>query len=286
MKYHVFFTYHPLVLFLYFAAVIGFSMCMFNPIYIGLSFLAASAYFVYLKGFHAYRKTLTYSLLLFLVIAIINPLVNSMGLTVLFYLFERPITAEAIAFGVCSGGMLLTILLWFSCYSQVMTSDKFIALFGKLVPTTAMTFSMILRYVPMMLKRGKEIQVAQRALTGNGGTKTEKIKQAVHMSSILMSWSMEESIETANAMKCRGYGFNKRTQASNYRFTLYDFIVGLIILLLAAVLIISAVAGVNKTVFYPYIQMRQTYLWVYGVFALICMLPLIIEARSCFICKQ
>ena len=47
----------------------------------------------------------------------------------------------------------------------------------------------------------------------------KKIRYALNMVSILVTWALENAIETADSMKSRGYGLRGRTAFSIYRFT-------------------------------------------------------------------
>lgn len=281
--YNIFSTYHPIVNLTYFIMVIAFTLLMFSPVNIAISFICASAYYVFLKGIKAYLKTLSYMFLIFIVIAGFNPLFNHMGLTVMFYLFGNPITFEALCYGLCSGGMLVSVMLWFSCYSEIMTSDKFIYIFGKFVPTTAMTFSMILRYIPMTIERAKQIQTAQMVLTpAKTESKKAKFKRSIKMTSILMEWSMEESIETANSMRSRGYGLKGRSRAYKYTFNIYDIIILFLMLTMCIILALFLLFDFNKFVFYPYITCKNTSIFFYILLGLLYLLPLLIEVRELF----
>lgn len=49
--------------------------------------------------------------------------------------FRQPLTLESIAYGCAAAVMLVAVLFWFSCYNEVMTSDKFMYLFGRIIRT-------------------------------------------------------------------------------------------------------------------------------------------------------
>ena len=67
----------------------------------------------------------------------------------LFYLKDgNPVTLESILYGVGSGIMLACVVSWFSVFHAVMTSDKFMYLFGKVIPAFSLLLSMCLRFVP------------------------------------------------------------------------------------------------------------------------------------------
>ena len=51
-------------------------------------------------------------------------------------------------YGLASAALLSATLLWFTCYNTVMTSDKFIYLFGRVIPALSLVLSMTMRFVP------------------------------------------------------------------------------------------------------------------------------------------
>ena len=59
--------------------------------------------------------------------------------------------------------MLGAMLLWFMCLSSVFTSDKFIYLFGKIIPALSLLLSMTLRFVPKFRRQLETTAQAQRA---------------------------------------------------------------------------------------------------------------------------
>lgn len=100
-----------------------------------------------------------------IVTALINPAFNHEGVTILTYLDNgNPLTLESITFGAASATMLITVISWFSCYNAVMTSDKFIYLFGKLIPALSLIFSMVLRFVPTFKAQFQRVSDSQNVL--------------------------------------------------------------------------------------------------------------------------
>ncbi|NMA04733.1 MAG: energy-coupling factor transporter transmembrane protein EcfT, partial [Clostridiales bacterium] len=118
-------TFHPIVNFTYFVAVLLFSMFFMHPIFLGIAFTSAFTYSIMLKGKRAVRFNILYMMPMLLFMAILNPLLNHKGTTILFYLKSgNPITLESVLYGATTAFMFITIILWFSCYNEVMTSDK------------------------------------------------------------------------------------------------------------------------------------------------------------------
>ena len=116
--------YHPTINFLYYALVLLFSMCLMHPVYLAISLTGALAYDIYLKGRKAVRFAVMGLLPMAAVAALVNPAFNHEGQTILTYLPSgNPLTLESMFYGVAAAVMLASIVLWFSSYNEVMTSD-------------------------------------------------------------------------------------------------------------------------------------------------------------------
>ncbi len=213
--------YHPAVNFLYFALVLVFTMCWMHPVSLGVSLGAAACYNVRLNGRRGARFSLVFALPMMLLAALINPVFNHEGATILAYLPSgNPLTAESIWYGIAAAAMLAAVLLWFSCYTAVMTSDKFVYLFGRVIPALSLVLSMTLRFVPRFKKQLGTVREAQASIGRDPaeGSVPQRLKKAANVLSIMVTWALENAIETADSMRCRGYGLPGRTAFSIYSF--------------------------------------------------------------------
>ena len=213
--------YHPFVNLIYFTLTIGFSMVINHPFAQLISLLCAVVYVISTQGKKSVGFLLKFCLPLVLLTAFINPAFNHEGKTILLYFSNgNPLTLESILYGFSSGGMMITLLLWFSAFSFVMTSDKFIYLFGKVIPALSLVLSMTLRFVPKFKTQMKNVADAQRCIGRDisSGSLISRTKTAITIMSIMITWSLENAIETADSMKSRGYGLKGRTAFSIYRF--------------------------------------------------------------------
>lgn len=230
---------HPLLNFYYFAVVLGFSMFMQHPVYLAVSFLAATSYSMWLNGV---KKVLKMNFLLtlpsLLIVALLNPMFNHYGVTPLLYIESSGnwVTLEALVYGLVLGCVLFIMILWFSCYNQIMTSDKFIYLFGRIIPAMSLMLSMALRFVPHFAAQLKVIRSGQKCvgMDVSNGKWLKKVRYALNMVSILVTWALENAIETADSMKSRGYGLPGRSAFSIYQFNRRDKILGGAMLALSA----------------------------------------------------
>ncbi len=217
--------YHPLVNFFYFALVLVFGMCFMHPVCLLISIGSATAYNIYLKGRKGLRFSLRFLLPMMVLAAVLNPAFNHEGATILTYLPNgNPLTLESMVYGVAAALMLASVVQWFSCYNEVMTSDKFVYLFGRVIPALSLVLSMTLRFVPKFNAQLKTVRKAQQCIgrdLSNGGL-AQRMKHGVTILSIMVTWSLENAIETADSMKSRGYGLPGRTAFSIYRFDSRD----------------------------------------------------------------
>ena len=283
MNTNTFTKFHPLVNFLYFVLVIGFSCLFMHPVFLFVSLLSSFVFLIFLKGKKYVKPTLLYTFSLVLIMALLNPLFNHEGVTILTYLPSgNPLTFESIIYGIFASIMICNVINWFSCYNEIMTSDKFIYLFGKITPTLALILSMTLRFIPEFKRQLKEISDAQKCI-GNDistGKLTDRIKNVLSIISIMTTRALENSITTADSMKSRGYGLKKRTSYSNYKFLRRDIIAIILMLLCFLVVISGKVFNCIDFTFFPaikYSNISYYSIFVFFIYFLLCNMPIIIE---------
>ena len=218
-----------------------------------------------------------------IVMALINPAFNHAGVTVIAYFPSgNPLTLESVLYGLAAATMIVSVICHFSCYNQIMTSDKFIYLFGKLIPAMSLVISMTLRFVPKFSQHLRVVTNAQKCLGRDvsKGNIIKRLKHALNILSIMVTWSLENAIETADSMKSRGYGLKGRTAFSIYRFDSRDKKALVCILTLGAYTLVGKLAGCISFTYFPALNAAE--ITPYGVsvfiaYLLLCMCPIIIE---------
>ncbi len=226
-------TYHPVINILFFVGVIGVTIFVVHPVVLGISLFCAVAYAVLLRGGKSTIRMNVIFLIPLLVVVLLNPLFAHYGVTILAYLpGGNPLTLESLVYGLVLGVMLFCTLMWFACYTEVFTTDKFVYLFGKIIPALSLVFSMTLRFVPDFFRRAGVISNGQKCVgrSVSSGSVAKRVSHGITIFSILLTWALENSVETSDSMKCRGYGERGRTAFSIYRFDRRD---GLCLLFMA-----------------------------------------------------
>lgn len=276
---------HPVTNFLFFLGAIGFGVVLQHPAYLLSGVTAAGLYYCLLLGNRAW-KSIAAMVPLFLLVTLLNPLFNIRGEHVLFSLFGKPYTLEALYYGAAVGSILVITLLWFGCYNRVMTEDKFTALFGSLAPSLSLLLVMVFRLIPRLTDKTKQIISARRCI-GMGGEHAilkEKLQNAMTVLLALTGWSLESGILTADSMRSRGYGTAKRSSFHLYRFSVSDALVLLAIALTAAGVLYSIFSGQTAAVYTPALSFAPATPML-AVYWLLLLIPIIIHLKEVLLCR-
>lgn len=275
---------HPAVTMVYFLAILLISMFVNNPVFNLLSLMGAGVFSVLLTGMKDSFKDIKFYLPLLLLVVVTNPFFSQNGDTVLFQISNILITFESLLYGAVFGVILLTVILWCKNYNIVMTSDKFIYLFGKLIPKLSLIIIMALRFVPMVKRQLQSISRTQRAIgLYNSKKYSDKIHSVCNVFLILVDWSLENAVEVAHSMKARGYGLKGHTNYSIYKFRKKDIIIFISLTFLIIVTSTGIYMGYTYFEYYPIlseINISAESIIIYTTFAIFAFLPSIIEMEE------
>ena len=244
---------HPAVNMLFFVGAMGAGVLLQHPVYLLTGILCAGCCYLHLNGKRGLRS-LAALLPLFVFIAAINPLLNLQGTHVLFRIFRRPYTLEALLYGCAIAAVFVTMALWFGCYNRILTSDKFTGLFGNLIPALSLVLVMVFRMIPNFTRKTKQIMGARQAI-GKGAaanaTTKEKLANGIVVLGTLTSWALEGSVTTGDSMRARGYGSAKRSSFMRYRMTAADWGLMITMAVLLGAVIAAACLGQTEARFTP-----------------------------------
>lgn len=281
-QYSGFASMHPWTNFIFLAAVIVITMFTMNPVILGISFAASLVYGIRLNGISFLKRNIIIAVWVIVFSVLIQPLFTHSGSTPLFYINDNPVSLENMIYGAVISLMLLSVIQWCGCVACILSSEKMMFLFGSFIPSVGMIFSMILRLIPLMRRRFRQIHEAQEGLRGSGNHNgfIEKNRHFIKEFSVLITWSLESSMETSMSMESRGYGLKGRTSFSRFRFTRRDTTAIIVIILLSACTA-SAVAMGTLTVYYlPMVYFTQINTrGVVGIitFAVLVMIPVVTD---------
>ena len=259
---------HPLVNFIYLAGVVAITIISNNPIMLFIAFIASLIYSVILCGVGGVKRNLFLMIPIVVFTVIIQPLFSHNGSTPLYYINDNAVTLEMVLYGMTVSILLMSTIQWFSCYNVLITSDKFLYLFGRMIPSLALVISMIFRMIPLLRHRFTEIDEAQIAIGKKirGIGLYERAKIFMKELSILISWSLESSIETSDSMESRGYGLKGRTSFHLFKWKKSDCVWLAVILWIIGVCIYGIVEKSVQVYYFPLFKMKELTITSYATF--------------------
>lgn len=252
---------HPLVCFAWLGFVLGITIFTRNPL-----LLSESLFFAVIACALSGRL----NAVIFLpaaVIALINPLFSARGATALFFIGDSAYTLEGLAYGAAFALLLCAALLWSGVSARFIPSDKFLWLFGSILPSAALTLSCALRFVPLFIRRTALFTAARH---------DGSLKGRLKAFSAALGYSAEEAIACADSMRSRGYGTGRRSFFSLYRLTAKNALALSAVVVLGGGSAALAVMGAGEFFYYPALSALPTTpadIALYGAFGALCALP-------------
>lgn len=273
---------HPAVNLIYFAAVIFGTVTFQHPIFLAISWGCAFAYSVRRNGW----KTVIFntSMLIFVgAYALYYATFHHFGVTNLGTLFTgNRVTLESLTYGLVLGICVTGVMIWFSCVYSVFSSDKVVYLFGKVSPRLSLFLAILLRMVPRVKTEARKINRAQQGI-GRGidqGNVFRRIKNAVRIFSMLITWTIEALATASDSMRSRGSSLRGRKAFSIYRFDNRDraYVIGVFFCLtvtMMALLLGQVDMQYDPRLVFPKITV-MSYAF-FGGYAGLCLMPLLLE---------
>lgn len=248
--------FHPAILFFYYVGSIILIMLFMHPIYLSVAIIIFILFHFFYDRFRGLLRWMKFILLTGGLIFFLTPLFNERGRYLLFELFGHRVTLEAITYGGMSALSLLGVMVLFISYNEVITPNKILFLFSKFLPQFAVLLMLTLRFIPLMKRRLNEISAVQMAkgISIYQGTWRERLQKGMVYIQILLTFSLEEAIQTADSMKARGYGLYKRTTYEHFRLKVIDKIAFLFLFLILSICIYMRFTGVGFLTVYPLME--------------------------------
>lgn len=273
-------SFHPSVNACWFAMVLVFTVTTFHPVLLLFSLMGGLLWSARLGvGWRSLPL-----LILFFTTAAFNPLFSHAGATILGHFPNgNPLTLESILFGLGAGGMLAAAVIWLGCLARVMTADRWMCLLGRLLPALSLLLSMTLRFLPRSRDRLIQIAQAQRQVGRRGQSLPEKARRGIRQLSVLITWSLEDGITTADSMDARGYGLPGRTAYTNYVLDRRDKTALSFLACAGGYLSLMALHGALDWRYYPTVKWGGLNAWslsAFVVWASVCAMPVYLDRKE------
>lgn len=272
---------HPIILFLYYLAMMIWVIVMDDPLFLVLSLLLLLLLNVLLDGgnkLFSWRRPI---LVMALFILIATPLFNRRGTIVLFYFFNNPVVLESVLLGVQIALQFINLMLLVVTIPLMFPTTHFLYLFAQLSPQWALLLMLGIRFIPSLKNQIQEMQNVQRVKADN--FKEDKVldqsRRLMQLIKTLLSNALESSIQVADSMTARGYSYGERTYYHSFNLKRQDISAVLVLTLTNVGLIL----GFSQDYMTAEVHdlLGQEHQWVFLlVWLLLTGLPLFIEGKE------
>ncbi|WP_160719036.1 energy-coupling factor transporter transmembrane component T [Bacillus sp. USDA818B3_A] len=248
--------FHPLVSFLFYAGAAALLILMLHPIFLFISSLLVLMINILHDRLQGIRRWSVFMLTTFLLMVIMNPLFNERGRHLLFELNDHRFTLEAVVYGGMNALSIIGIIALFVSYNVIMTPNKLLFLFAKILPQFAVLLMLTLRFIPLMRRRLEDISLVQKSkgLSVSQGRWGARMKTGMLYVQTLLTFSLEEAIQTADSMKARGYGKGPRTTYEYFKIKQSDIAALIYLLLLFSFIVVERISGFGVLTIYPIME--------------------------------
>lgn len=278
--------FHPFTCMAYYAGFFILCMLLRHPLFLLAALIIIILFNVIQDGGRQLRSYAWMYVFLALSILILNPLFTHRGREVLFYFWDQPVTLEAIMYGLIMALSMLCILCGFVSFNITITSGKFLYLFARILPKTALVTMLSVRFVPLLKRRLVEISTVQRSkgIDVSSGPFWKRAKDGMMILQTLVTWSLEEALQTADSMQSRGYGLSvERTSYQRFRMRRKDYVVLFFLFLSLVPCVWGWSQGYGKLQIYPSLESivpHSAEWWVLMSLSVYVGIPMIIEGKE------
>lgn len=278
-------SYHPMVLASYYMTV-GVLLLYFNhPLFLLVAFLFLIAVNMSHDKGKELKKWWPMLLIMSSFIMLLNPFLVARGTNILFYFRGKQVTLEATLYGVVMALSIVAIIILFISFNLILNGNKFLYIFSRILPKLAFLSMLAIRFVPLLRVRLGEIADVQRVrgIDISAGSIRSRIKSGMVLLQILLTWSLEEALETANSMEARGYGTGKRSSYLPFQWEKRDVGWLIAIWIIFITCLAGGMLGYGKIYIYPELGTLQFYPldWVLiGCLSILVTFPLLVEGRE------
>ena len=275
-----FFTVHPAAALFYFVMAVFFCIVFFHPVILGLAFIGSFLSLTTACGIKSTLQSLCWALPVTLFAALLNPLFNHRGSTVLVFINDSPITLEATVYGILTGIMIVSVIFWMRAFSAAVTSHQLLSLCGRAAPTAVLIVVMSLRFIPYFRRMLDELSAAQSCLgiSLKHGNFRQRLQAGGMLFTALTAASLESTIGTADSMKARGYGLRGRSHYSDSHLFLRDWcLIAVLAVCLAVSLFLFIVGILSYSCFptLPPLSFQGIFPFLYIAFAVFFLIPIL-----------
>jgi energy-coupling factor transport system permease protein len=197
-----------------------------NPMILFGELILCVVIFFSSKNMHKFRKGVIYFIPFSIVTTLINLLFAGEGNIVLFSIFSKRFTLEALLYAFVLSFKLLIVIYLFMLIDIMTDSDKAVSYFSTVIPKSILTLMISFKLFPTMRERLKNLKevYSLRGVNFEGRNIKDKVKSYIPIMSILLESSMEGAFDIGEAAYVRGFLCGKRTVYDKQKLKIKDYL--------------------------------------------------------------
>jgi energy-coupling factor transport system permease protein len=167
------------------------------------------------------RRAARFALPFGVLIAVINALVTSNGLTVIWRFGDLPVlgqtdvTLEATVYGAILGLRAVALVLCGALYTAAVDPDELLRLFRRVSFRSALTATLATRMVPILIRDSHRLADAQRCRPGPPPGRAALLRATT-------AGVLDRALDVAAALEVRGYGAARRPPRGSAPYSRHD----------------------------------------------------------------
>ncbi|HET9102995.1 MAG TPA: energy-coupling factor transporter transmembrane component T [Solirubrobacteraceae bacterium] len=190
-----------------------------NPVILGVLAVSVAGAAALAGVGRELRRSLRWSVPLWIGVAVVNALVTRNGLTVIWRFGDLPllgqtnITLEATVYGALLGLRAVVLIQLGTLYSVAVDPDAVLRLFRGLSFRSALSATIATRMVPVLLRDSRRLAEAQRCRPGDPPGRAQLLRAST-------AGVIDRALDVAATLEVRGYGAARR--APRRRTSIWD----------------------------------------------------------------
>lgn len=194
-----------------------------------------------------------------LLIMIVNPLVIHAGQTIIWsgpvlpVLGRMEISMEAVCYGAVMGVRLMSLLLVFCLYNEIVDPDRLLGHMARHAFKPGLMVSMATRLFPSVIRDLATAREAQqlRGVDFNSGALRERVRKYSRVFRVVLVSTLEGSFQTAEAMQARAFGAGPRSSYSRELWRPRDAFCLTATSIALALIVYARIGGYCDFTYYP-----------------------------------
>ncbi|AGK98495.1 energy-coupling factor transporter transmembrane component T [Clostridium pasteurianum] len=219
-----------------------------NPLILSGTLVIMMYIFISSKSLNTLKRGIIYFIPFAIITIIINLIFINQGSKVIFIIFNRIFTLEALVYSLTLSFKLLLVILLFIMLQLMIDSDKAVSFFSRLIPKTTLTMMISLKLFPLMQKRMKILKDIYSIRGIDFETKGLKniLRNLKPLFSVILEDSLESSFDIGEAAYIRGFLSTRRTNYDSECLKKSDYLISISVFSILLIFIVFKILGMDN----------------------------------------